>query len=145
MEEVRVKVFAEVERALREGPTDEQVATAVKSDSRAAETLLRKNGWWLNTLMDAYLQARYTGDVEETCLQTVAWQKETRSSLTREGVRDVLRGCLDTTRYTVVILRPWDRRRFALWALALLGATTSAAAAWALLASRRRGRLLKCI
>ncbi len=52
-EELKQAVFEEIERLKAEGPTPEDVASALEAERRGLETSLESNGWWASNLTSA--------------------------------------------------------------------------------------------
>ncbi|NNK62711.1 MAG: insulinase family protein [Gemmatimonadetes bacterium] len=96
-EELRAAVFAEIERLKAEGPSDEDVASALEGALRSLETSRESNAWWATQL----LGAMETG--EDPTLTTAP---ERYDGIDAARVQEAARRYLDGDQYVSVVLLP---------------------------------------
>jgi hypothetical protein len=103
----------------RDGPTEEEVATAVEVETRALEVRAQENAYWREYFEAAHnsrLAALLDGDLDKLYAITERTRTELMRGLNPEQIRAHLHRCLDVNNRVVVVLRP--QRSW--WARALL-------------------------
>ena len=103
----------------RDGPTEEEVATAVEVETRALEVRAQENAYWreyFEAVHNSRLAALLDGDLDKLYAITERTRTELMRGLNPEQIRAHLHRCLDANNRVVVVLRP--QRSW--WARALL-------------------------
>ena len=107
-------------RALRrDGPTAEEVATAVEVETRALEVREQENAYWRDyyeAVHNSRLRELMDGDLDATFALSEKTRTELMAGLTPEMIKEHLQKCLDVRHRVVVVLRP----QRPLWRRALL-------------------------
>ncbi|HZD05870.1 MAG TPA: insulinase family protein, partial [Longimicrobiales bacterium] len=98
-DELRAAVFDEVEKLKTEGPSAEDVASALEQERRARETDMESNGWWAS-------QLRFS--VETGSDPSFLVDDSREAAVTAEAVREDAGRYLDESRYVAVVLLPED-------------------------------------
>lgn len=106
----------DVKAMQRDGPTLEEVATAVEVEQRALEVRVQENAYWreyFEALHNSRLVPLMAGDLDKLYAVTEEVRSGVMRGLTPEMVRDHLQKCLKVGNRVVVVLRPqrplWQR------------------------------------
>lgn len=116
----------------REGPTAEEVTTAVELETRALEVRVQENSYWreyFEALHNSRLSPLMEGDLDQLYQVSERTRKELMDGLTPEMVRAHLLRCVNLKNRVVVVLRP----QRPLWQRLLLPSPTTAEG-WAVIA-----------
>jgi predicted Zn-dependent peptidase len=106
----------ELSRLQEEGPSAEDVATAVELETRAYEVAKQENSHWAECISNAYQSRFFDDDVDAAYNTSVRCRSEVMATATPEAMRAVLRRVFPypcRSRYTALTLlpqRPWYRR-----------------------------------
>ena len=113
-------------RALRrDGPTAEEVTTAVEVETRALEVREQENAYWRDyyeAVHNSRLRELMDGDLDAMFALSEKTRSKLMASLTPEMIKEHLQRCLDVRHRVVVVLRP----QRPLWRRALLPDPTTA-------------------
>mmetsp|Transcript_1840 Transcript_1840/g.2909 ORF Transcript_1840/g.2909 Transcript_1840/m.2909 type:complete len:160 (+) Transcript_1840:3-482(+) len=100
----------------RDGPTAEEVATAVEVETRALEVRLQENAYWreyYEALHNSRLVPLMGGDLDALFAVTERVRGELMRGLTPEMIQAHMQRCLKADNRVVVVLRPqrplWQR------------------------------------
>jgi len=96
-EELRAEVFEEIERLKGDGPTEQDVNTALEQERRSLETSMESNGWWASQL---------TFHAEAGTDPGTILDRSREAAVTVEAVRTDAGRYLPDDRYVVVVLLP---------------------------------------
>jgi zinc protease len=96
-EELRAEVFEEIERLKADGPTEEEVGTALEQERRSLETSMESNGWWASQL---------TYHAEAGTDPGLIVDRSREAAVTVASLREDARRYLPDDRYVVVVLLP---------------------------------------
>ena len=124
----------------RDGPTEEEVATAVEVETRALEVRAQENAYWreyFEAVHNSRLAALLDGDLDKLYAITERTRTELMRGLNPEQIRAHLHRCLDANNRVVVVLRP--QRSW--WAGAAPGPKNSGGARGTRRLRRRRRRV----
>ena len=113
-------------RALRrDGPTAEEVTTALEVETRALEVREQENAYWRDyyeAVHNSRLRELMDGDLDAMFALSEKTRSKLMASLTPEMIKEHLQRCLDVRHRVVVVLRP----QRPLWRRALLPDPTTA-------------------
>ena len=113
-------------RALRrDGPTAEEVTTAVEVETRALEVREQENAYWRDyyeAVHNSRLRELMDGDLDAMFALSEKTRSKLMASLTPEMIKEHMQRCLDVRHRVVVVLRP----QRPLWRRALLPDPTTA-------------------
>eukprot|EP00899_Mesostigma_viride_P018829 jgi/Mesvir1/26948/Mv20668-RA.1 len=99
----------ELSRLQEEGPTKEDVETAVELEKRAYEMGMQENSFWVDRIIDGYISRTFKGDIGESCAVREATRLKVLSEMSPETIRATLRRVLPypcTEHYTAITLLP---------------------------------------
>jgi zinc protease len=96
-DELKAAVFDEIERMKTEGPSEEDVGSALEQERRTLETSMESNGWWAGQL---------TFYAEDGSDPRMLLDRSKEAAVTVEAVREDAGRYLRTDRYVVVVLLP---------------------------------------
>ena len=106
----------DVREMQRDGPTMEEVATAIEVETRALEVREQENAYWreyFEALHNSRLVPLMGGDLDKLYAVTEKVRGELMRGLTPEMVKEHLQRCLKVSNRVVVVLRPqrplWQR------------------------------------
>ena len=134
----------------RDGPTAEEVVTAVEVETRALEVREQENAYWreyFEAIHNSRLVPLCDGDLDKIFELSERVRSELFKGLTPEMVREHLQRCLDPKNRVVVVLRPqrplWRRMLFpdprtTEGAAVMACGGVAAVGAWAYLRHRRQ-------
>ena len=109
----------------RDGPSAEEVATAVEVETRALEVREQENAYWRDyyeAVHNSRLRELLDGDLDAVFALSEKTRRELMSSLTPEMIKEHVQRCLDVRHRVVVVLRP----QRPLWRRVLLPDPTTA-------------------
>ena len=109
----------------RDGPSAEEVATAVEVETRALEVREQENAYWRDyyeAVHNSRLRELMDGDLDAMFALSEKTRSKLMASLTPEMIKEHLQKCLDVRHRVVVVLRP----QRPLWRRALLPDPTTA-------------------
>ena len=109
----------------RDGPSAEEVATAVEVETRALEVREQENAYWRDyyeAVHNSRLRELMDGDLDAMFALSEKTRSKLMASLTPEMIKEHLQRCLDVRHRVVVVLRP----QRPLWRRALLPDPTTA-------------------
>jgi zinc protease len=98
VEELTRTVFSEIEKLIKIGPAQEDIAKIIEILRKERETNLKENDFWLS-LMES-------SDQNEEDIRTVLRFDEMLKDLTAETIRETARQYLNDQRYIKAVLLP---------------------------------------
>jgi len=91
-------VLSEIEKIMKRGPSEEDLAKVKETLIRGRETAMKENSFWLSALQSHYMYS--------TVLRTLDEYKSFVNSFTPNDIRKIARRYLDTRNYVKVALLP---------------------------------------